>query len=44
MMQCSGIVPRKQHGWEFCNENVSIWNGSVHPDGIQALEDLFFTM
>jgi len=35
----SDIVPRKKPGWEFCNENVYIWNGSVHPDGIQALEE-----
>jgi len=35
-MTYPNIVLRKQHGWEFCNENVSIWNG--HPDSIQALE------
>jgi len=35
---CSDIVPRKKHGWEYCNENVYIWNANVHPDGIQALE------
>jgi ubiquinone/menaquinone biosynthesis C-methylase UbiE len=37
-MTYPNIVPRKRHGWEFCNENVSIWNSSVHPNGIQALE------
>ena len=35
-MTYPNIVPRKKHGWEFCNENVSIWNG--HPDSIQTLE------
>ena len=34
----SDIVLRKKPGWEYCNENVYIWNANVHPDGIQALE------
>jgi len=32
------IVPRRKPGWEYCNENVYIWNGNVHPEGIQVLE------
>ncbi len=37
-MTYPNILLRKKPGWEFCNENVSIWNGNVNPDGIQALE------
>lgn len=34
----ANIVTRKIAGWEFCNDNVSLWDANIHPDGIHALE------